>query len=113
LRPYEVVVIFDSSLDEEALRAVVDRVAAVVQSGGGTLREVVHWGRRRFAYELAHRRDGYYVIFEITAEPPVVDEIDRMLSLADEALRHKIVRLPEHLPARRPVPGEALAVEAG
>lgn len=114
MRPYEVMVIFDAGLEEEALRTVVDRVTAVVQAGGGVPREVVHWGRRRLAYELAHRWDGYYVVFEITAEPPVVAEIDRMLSLADEAIRHKIVRLPEHLAGRSPVePGKELAVEAG
>ncbi|MBO0886624.1 MAG: 30S ribosomal protein S6 [Acidimicrobiales bacterium] len=114
MRPYEVVVIFDASLEEDALRAVIDRVTAVVQAGGGISREVVHWGRRRFAYELAHRWDGYYVVFEITAEPPVVAEIDRMLSLADEAIRHKVVRVPEHLSGRsRVAPGDELVAEAG
>lgn len=114
MRPYEIVVIFDASLEEETLRAVIDRVTTVVQTRGGVSREVVHWGRRRFAYELAHRWDGYYVVFEITAEPPVVAELDRMLSLADEALRHKIVRVPEHLSGRsRAEPGNELAVEAG
>jgi small subunit ribosomal protein S6 len=84
LRPYEIVIIFDAGLDEAVIRSHVDRVT---EHGS-----VERWGKRSFAYELAHRHEGYYMLVEVSAEPEVVAEVDRMLALSDEVLRHKIIR---------------------
>ncbi|MGH9101923.1 MAG: 30S ribosomal protein S6 [Acidimicrobiales bacterium] len=95
MRQYEIAIIFDAGLEEEAMRAILDRVTTAVTDRGGNLGRVDRWGRRRFAYELAHRWEGYYVLLEVSSDPPAVDEAHRVLSLADEVLRHKVVRLPE------------------
>ena len=50
------------------------------------------WGKRRFAYEIEHLSEGYYSVVTFQAEAAAVDSLDRMLSLADEVVRHKIVR---------------------
>jgi small subunit ribosomal protein S6 len=98
-------VIFDAGLDEEAIRALVDQTTKVVTDGGGTVNRVDRWGRRRFAYEVHHRSEGYYVLIEITAEPGVLTSLDRMLHLADEVIRHKVIRIPEQVAGRsRPAP---------
>ncbi len=62
------------------------------------------WGKRRFAYEVHHRSEGYYALLEANAEPGVMAELDRMLNLADEVVRHKVIRLPDKVAgrARRP-----------
>ena len=95
MRPYEVMMIFDTGAEPPAIQAVVDRVLETVQAHGGTPGAVDRWGRRPFAYEVKHRREGYYVLVEFAGEVETVDELDRMLSLADEVLRHKVIRLPE------------------
>ena len=95
MRPYEVMLIFDASLEEETIRAAVDRYAEFIRSRGGNPGRVDRWGKRRFAYELRHRWEGYYVLLEASAEPAVMDELHRMLSLADEVIRHKVVRIPD------------------
>ena len=46
------------------------------------------WGRRRLAYEIAHHTEGYYVVVGFTAEPGALQELDRVLSLADEVIRN-------------------------
>jgi small subunit ribosomal protein S6 len=105
MRPYEIVIIFDASLEEDAIRAVLDRVSDVTRSRGGSTGKVDRWGRRRFAYELAHRWEGYYVLLEVSADVDTVNELNRMLFLADEVLRHKVIRLPERAETlRRPGP---------
>lgn len=105
MRPYEIVMIFDASLEEEAIRAVVDRVILAVRSRGGSTGKVDRWGRRRFAYELAHRWEGYYVLLEVSADVTTMAELDRLLFLADEVLRHKVIRQPERASGlRRPGP---------
>ena len=95
MRPYEVMVIFDADLEEEAVRSAVDRATQMLQSRGAELGYVDFWGKRRFAYRLKHRWEGYYVVFQAKAEPAAMDELNRTLSLADEVLRHKVLRIPE------------------
>ena len=109
MRPYEVMIIFDASLEEETIRAALDRFAEFLRSRGGNPGRIDRWGKRRFAYELGHRWEGYYVLLEATAEVGVMEEFHRMLSLADEVVRHKVVRIPEAALKARAAPA---AVEA-
>ena len=116
MRPYEVMIILDSSLEEDAVRAAVDRSTDLIRNRGGDPHRVDRWGKRRFAYELNHRWDGYYVLVEAQAEPAVMAELDRALHLADEVVRHKVIRIPERVADRaragaareeaRPEPGQ-------
>ena len=95
MRPYEVMIIFDAELESDAIRAAVDRHVELLKSKGAEIGTVDHWGKRRFAYRLKHRWEGYYVVLQARAEPAATDELGRVLSLADEVLRHKILRIPE------------------
>src|SRR5438270_9967807 len=99
LRPYEVMIILDVGLEEEAIRSAVDRATELIRSRGGTPGAIDRWGRRRFAYELKHKWEGYYVVLRAEAEPSVMAELDRSLHLADEVLRHKVIRLPDSVAA--------------
>lgn len=113
MRPYEVMVIFETTSEPSAIQAVVDRVLETVRAGGGVPGTVDRWGRRPFAYEVNHKREGYYVLVELAAEPSGADEMDRVLLLADEVLRHKLVRVPDiAVGRRRPSPGRAPAASA-
>lgn len=101
MRPYEVMVILDATLEDDAIRSAIDRATELVRARGGTPGRVERWGKRRFAYELHHRWEGYYVLVEANAEPAVMAELDRSLHLADEVVRHKIIRLPDRVAGRR------------
>ncbi|HEY7438547.1 MAG TPA: 30S ribosomal protein S6 [Acidimicrobiia bacterium] len=97
MRPYEVMIILDADLEEETIRAAVDRFVELLSSRGAELGPIDHWGKRRFAYEVRHRWEGYYVVLQAKAEPAAMDELHRALSLADEVIRHKVLRIPEHV----------------
>lgn len=101
MRPYEVMLIFDAGLEEETIRAAVDRYCELIRSRGGNPGRIDRWGKRRFAYELRHRWEGYYVVIEAMAEPAVMEELHRTLSLADELMRHKVVRVPDAVSGAR------------
>lgn len=107
MRPYEVMIIFDAGLEEDSIRAVLDRATSAITSRDGTIVRTDRWGKRRFAYELKHRLEGYYVLVEANAEPAAVAELDRVLSLADEVVRHKVIRLPDGVAGRGPRPAPA------
>jgi small subunit ribosomal protein S6 len=113
MRPYEVMVIIDAGLEDDAIRAVIDRAVELVKTKGGNPGRVDRWGKRRFAYELKHRLEGYYVLLEVTAEPPAMAELDRMLFLADEVVRHKVIRLPDRVAGRSRRAPESQPVAAG
>ncbi|MHB8220450.1 MAG: 30S ribosomal protein S6 [Acidimicrobiales bacterium] len=113
MRPYEVMVIFDTGAEAPAIQAVVDRTLEAIGAHGGTPGAVDRWGRRTLAYEVRHRREGYYVLVEFGGEPQTVSEVDRLLSLADEVLRHRVIRIPDKAqPRSNAGAGSAGAAEA-
>jgi small subunit ribosomal protein S6 len=95
MRHYEVMVILDAGLEEDAIRSIVDRATQLITNAGGTVDKVDRWGKRRFAYEVHHRSEGYYLLINATAEPAALATVDRMLGLADDVIRHKVIRLPD------------------
>ncbi len=101
MRPYETMVIFDTSVDEAAVNGVLDRALAALKAKDGNPGRVERWGKRTFAYEVDHKREGYYVLIELTSEPPAVADMERVFVLADEVIRHKVIRLPEKVAGRR------------
>ena len=112
MRAYELMVIFDGDLDESAVALQINSISAQAESAGGTIAKTDKWGRRRFAYEINHKTEGSYVVFEIEAEPGALDGVDRSLRLADEVVRHKIIRLPDAEAHRRGLLGAPAPVAA-
>ena len=102
MRAYELGVILDGDLDEPVAQRWIKVVNDQVKAAGG--RSVGHpewWGKRRFAYEINKKEEGYYVFFNVVAAPGSLDELERHMRLADEVVRHKLLRLPDHEAARR------------
>lgn len=105
-------VIFESDLDESSVSAQVKKIGQTIEAGEGTVATTDVWGLRRFAYEINHKSEGIYVVLEIVTEAPNLDDLDRQLRLADEVVRHKILRLPEREATRRGLLGDGAPVEA-
>jgi len=105
--------ILPAEADEALVGTAVGRIEKVVSEHGGAIGQIDRWGRRRFAYELADRHEGYYVVTTFAAEPAVQTELERTLNLADEVLRHKVMLLPDKKPDKKksasPAPTEASA----
>jgi small subunit ribosomal protein S6 len=112
MRPYEVMIILDPALEEAAVQAQVDRATELIRSGGAEPGRVDRWGKRRLAYEINHHREGTYLLVEAKGEPGSLDVLDRALHLADEVLRHKVVRLPDHATKRPSRPPAEIAAPA-
>jgi small subunit ribosomal protein S6 len=100
MRAYELMVIIDTELDDDVIDAQVTRVADLVGQRGGEVKSQDRWGRRRFAYEINHKLEGYYVVYEFVGGSDL-DQLERALRLADEIVRHKVLRLPDGEAARR------------
>lgn len=112
MRAYEMMVIFHGSLDESAVAGMINQMTAQIDEVGGNVAKVDKMGRQRFAYEIDHMTEGFYVVFEIEAEPGALDGVERTLRLADDVVRHKLIRLPDSEARRRGLLG-ATPAEAG
>lgn len=106
-RVYEMMVIIDVDVDDVVGKGVINRAKEMIEADGGRVPTVDHWGRRRYAYPINHKHEGVYSVLEIVTEANNLDDVDRYLRLADEVVRHKIVRLPDHEAARRGLLSEA------
>ena len=69
MRHYELMLILDSDLEERTLADTVNNLIKVVPAENGTVDNVDIWGRRRFAYEIQKKSEGYYVVVDFHAEP--------------------------------------------
>jgi small subunit ribosomal protein S6 len=94
MRQYEIMLILPADAEEPAVAGAVDRIAKVLGEGGGQVVKTDRWGRRRFAHEIEKRTEGYYVVVQCTGDPAAIRELDRVLHLADEVIRFKVIVLP-------------------
>lgn len=92
MRKYEVIFILHPSLDEDAVKANIEKFKGVVENGGGTIENVDFWGKRKLAYEIAKVNDGYYTLMNFTANPELPRELDRIFRITDGVLRHIIIK---------------------
>jgi len=91
MREYEILLMLPPDAEDSVVDGVVERIKGVVAKQGGEVGAVDKWGRRRLAYEIAKQTEGYYVAATFTTEPDAVLELDRVLTLADEVIRFKVV----------------------
>jgi small subunit ribosomal protein S6 len=109
-RQYEVVYIFDSTLEDGAIQ---DKLARLQELLGVPAEEIAanHWGRRQLAYKIGTRENGYYVVSRFAAEPTVLPEFERALKLDDGVLRY-LVTLYEHEVGAPPMTEDEMAAAA-
>jgi small subunit ribosomal protein S6 len=98
-------VIIDGDLEENNVETTVRRVHEQIKTKGGDVKRTDRWGKRRFAYEIAKKTEGYYVVVEFLGGEGLA-ELERQFRLADDIVRHKLIRLPDAEAARRGLTGE-------
>ena len=92
MRQYELMTIHRPEMSEADYQGKVVELRAFLASQGAVNVEVDPWGKRRFAYQIDHVSEGYYTVNRFESEPSTVDSLRRVLTLADDVLRHKVVR---------------------
>lgn len=87
---YEVVYIIDPNQGEEAVAATVEKFKTLAEQHGSEV-EVEEWGKRRLAYAIDYKTEGYYVLMTFASGPAFPRELDRVLGITDGILRSMIV----------------------
>jgi small subunit ribosomal protein S6 len=82
-------------IEEEATNAVIAKFENLLINNGATIEKIDRWGKKRLAYEIKDFAEGYYCLFYFTAEPKVIFELERVMKITDEILKHMVIKEKE------------------
>lgn len=92
---YEGMYIVSATLSDDARQKMVERLKGQITEFGGEVRKVFDWGRRRLAYAIDGRKEGYYFIFYFTAPTHSLTELWREYHLNEDLVRFMTLRAEE------------------
>lgn len=90
MKPYELLLIITPDHDESEAEALTQNVRGIIENGG-TLLKVDAWGKKRLAYPIRKRNEGYYVLFIFESAPSFIAALNRSLRVIEAILRHMVV----------------------
>jgi len=93
LRKYELLFITNAEYDEEKVASIMKRYQDVITRGQGVVNTSEKWGKRRLAYEINDLREGLYILMTFDSGREVAAEIDRLMKIDQDVLRHMISRM--------------------
>ena len=92
MNKYELAVVVNAKIEDDARTAVIEKVQAYITRFGGQVSDVDEWGKRKLAYEIQKMREGYYYFIHFEAEATAPAEIEARLRIMDNVLRFLCVR---------------------
>ena len=95
MRKYEIMFIVDPNLPEDEIDQLNAQVESLIAEGGGTVLETEKMGRKRLAYEVERRTEGFYVLLVVEATGEILSEVERRFRVMDNVLRYLTVRVDE------------------
>ena len=95
MNKYELAVVVNAKIEDDARAAVIEKIQAYITRFGGQVSDVDEWGKRKLAYEIQHMKEGFYyfIQFESAAEAPA--EIERRVRIMENVLRFLCVNVEE------------------
>ena len=116
MNKYEVVYIIDPAVEDEARKALINRFNELITGNGGSVDKVEEWGKKRLAYAIDYKTEGYYVLVNFQAEAELPKELERNLQISDSVIRYQVIKQIERKvgikpKAVRPAPAAAPAPE--
>ena len=101
MNQYEVMYVIDAALEDSARIELIDRFSDLVKKNGGEIDRVDEWGKRRLAYAINYKTEGYYVLMYIKAPSELPKELERNFQISDKILRSLVIRYEGEVPAKR------------
>jgi small subunit ribosomal protein S6 len=109
---YECLFVVDVTDGDEAVKATVDKFVGIINANAETVVEVAQWGKRRLAYPINNKQDGYYVVATFKSAPEFPCELERLLNIDENVMRQVTVRLDFTPVAKAAAPAEESAPAA-
>jgi small subunit ribosomal protein S6 len=90
---YETTFIVNASLDDPQIDTIIDKVQEVITKNNGEIMELAKWGRKRFAYPIKKKNNGFYVVCEFKASGDLIARLERHFLLEENIIRFLIIGL--------------------
>lgn len=95
MNKYEVLYIITPEITEEATKAEIEKFSGIVANNGGEVTAVDEWGKRKLAYEIDYKSEGYYVLMTFLSAPEFPSELERNFKNDESILRYMVTRVAE------------------
>ena len=92
MNKYENLYVITPELEEEAIKAIIEKFSGIITANGGEIESVDEWGKRRLAYPINYKTEGYYVLTTFAAASELPRELERNLNNDEGILRFLVVR---------------------
>ena len=89
---YELALVVNAKIEDEAREAVVEKAKGYVARYGGTVTEVEEWGKKRLAYEVQKMREGFTISFSSKQMQPVLQKLKDTFNIMDNVMRYLVVK---------------------
>lgn len=90
---YETVCIVRPDIAEDAIKGIIQKASSSLEGAGGTVVRVDEWGRRKLAYPIQKKGEGYYFVLQYTSSPEASKEVERLFKLSEDVLRYQTIRI--------------------
>ena len=92
MKKYEAMYVITPELEDEAMKGIVEKYSGIISANGGEIEKVDEWCRRRLAYPIDYKTEGYYVLTTFQGNPELPRELERNLNNDESILRFLVVR---------------------
>jgi small subunit ribosomal protein S6 len=93
---YETTFIVNAALEDAAIEPIVNNTVEFIRNNGGSIITMDKWGRRRLAYPIQKKHNGYYVYVMYDAPPTLLPQLERYFQLEENILRHLSLKMNSH-----------------
>ena len=91
INKYETIFVLDPALSEEEITALQEKFTSLIASSG-EVESVDVWGKRRLAYPINYKTEGYYVLVNFSSDPDFPRELERVYGITEGVIRTIVVR---------------------
>jgi len=89
---YEAMYIVTPEMEDEAIKGVIEKFSGIITANGGEIEKTDEWGRKKLAYPIDYKTEGYYVLVNFAAAPELPRELERNFRNDENILRYMVVR---------------------
>lgn len=92
MNKYEAMYIVTPEMEDEAIKGVIEKFSGIITANGGEIEKTDEWGRKKLAYPIDYKTEGYYVLVNFVAAPELPRELERNFRNDESILRYMVVR---------------------
>ena len=102
MNKYELIYIIDTAVEETARKELIEKFNGIIAANGGEVVKVEEWGKRRLAYAIDYKTEGYYVYVAFNGVAELPKELNRNLGINENVIRSQVVKLLEKKSSVKP-----------